>query len=48
MHAIRKMGNDSAHPATIQLDENEQLTKALFTLFNHIVDSEYTAKKKAD
>ena len=48
LHAIRVIGNNAAHPLTMDLKDDVNTAETLFIIINQIVESLYTADKVYD
>jgi len=46
MDVLRVVGNNAVHPGQIDLDENRDTAKALFSLLNLVVESQITSPRK--
>lgn len=47
-HLIRIVGNEAVHPGVIDIDDNEDIARAMFEILNEIVDETITKKNKMD
>lgn len=47
-HLVRIVGNEAVHPGTIDIDDNEDVARAMFEILNEIVDETITKKNKMD
>ena len=47
-HLVRIVGNETVHPGTIDIDDNEDIARAMFEILNEIVNETITKKKKLD
>ncbi len=45
---IRIVGNEAVHPGVIDIDDNEDIARAMFEILNEIVDETITKKNKMD
>lgn len=48
MDSLRIVGNNAVHPGEINLDENPNIAKYMFSLLNFIADQTLTRKKEID
>lgn len=46
MHAVRIIGNESVHPGQISVDDDPEITKAMFPLINEIVEQLITRPRE--
>lgn len=47
-HLVRLVGNEAVHPGVIDIDDNEDIARAMFEIINEIVDETITKKNKMD
>lgn len=47
-HLVSIVGNEAVHPGVIDIDDNEDIARAMFEILNEIVDETITKKNKMD
>ena len=47
-HLLRLVGNDAVHSGVLDVDDNEDIARAMFGILNEIVDETITKKNKMD
>ena len=47
-HLLRIVGNEAVHPGVIDINDNEDIARAMFEILNEIVDETITKKDKMD